>query len=172
MTDTRPLRPAFEHPPGLEPGDYLAIDALNEHDLARWVAIASVSELVRETTHGQFREDVTKVKGWIIDALRRYGDARAEAAVKEARERLPVPDRQAVWHEAHKVAAEELPRIHSGICQQPGLAAAFANFAIAIAEREREACAKIAHHFKFEGMTSEGRRTRAGIADTIRERGT
>jgi hypothetical protein len=35
-----------------------------------------------------------------------------------------------IWHAAHKLAAEELPRIKSGLCQQPGLAATLANFAV------------------------------------------
>jgi hypothetical protein len=40
------------------------------------------------------------------------------------------PSNEQIWHEAHDVAAENLPRILSGICVQPGLAALLANFAI------------------------------------------
>lgn len=39
-----------------------------------------------------------------------------------------------IWHEAHGIAAETMPLIRSGICQQPGLAASLANFAVATAQ--------------------------------------
>lgn len=44
-----------------------------------------------------------------------------------------------IWREAHKIAAEEISRIESGICKQPGLAALLANFAIKAVEAENDA---------------------------------
>lgn len=46
---------------------------------------------------------------------------------KAAAERLPCSEK--IWLAAHELAATEMPRLQSGICQQPGLAAAFAIFA-------------------------------------------
>lgn len=49
-----------------------------------------------------------------------------------------------VWRDAHETAEAEMPRIESGICKLPGLAALLANFAIKAIEQERERCAYMA----------------------------
>jgi hypothetical protein len=49
-----------------------------------------------------------------------------------------------VWHEAHDLAEAAMPRLESGVCKQPGLAALLANFAVRAIEQERERCARLA----------------------------
>lgn len=61
-----------------------------------------------------------------------------------------------IWTKAHEVAASEMPRLKSGLCQQPGLAAVIANFAIEQTETQHnianliQACADITEAKGFD----------------------
>ena len=82
---------------------------------------------LRETT--AWRRETGRTKGPLT--LRDH--IRIEKRVSELRHR---EWEQSVWVKAHEAAAHIRPRIISGLCQLPGLAAELANFALEAAKTQ------------------------------------
>ena len=76
----------------------------------------------------------------IVGHLKANAPADRAAVAGKVRRDVGADDwKRDVWLRAHDIAAVDLPRILSGMCQQPGLAAMLANYAIKVTERRTAA---------------------------------